>query len=145
MTTIPATLYHGTKTSFDRFSMSDCGSRKGTGYPLGFLGLYFTECPLLASKFCKNKWSSSRSKYKIGSYVIPVKLSAKNVKVMSPIQWIRYSGSPRHELVELRKNLIDEDYDCIKVEASDVHCPDELYVPQYIALKSEIIEFKLKA
>ena len=143
MTGVPSTLYHGTSTSFSEFSISECGSKNGTGYPLGFLGIYFTECPVLASKFCKNKWSSSRSKYKKGSHVIPVNLVADSIKVMNPIEWIRYSGSPKEELISLRKDLISQGYDCIRVESSAVHCVDELYVAQYIALKPEIIKYKI--
>lgn len=76
---------------------------------------------------------------------MPVELAASRVKTMGAIEWIRYSGSPKDEIIALRVELVNQGYDCIKIESSDVHCIEELYVPQYIALKPEIIKFKLAA
>jgi hypothetical protein len=84
-------LYHGTTKVFDTFDLAFCG--KGTKMPLGHIGIYFTPCAELASKFCKNKWSSNRSTYRKGSNVISVKLIGVKALTVTAWEWNGHSGS----------------------------------------------------
>ena len=137
------TMYHGTTKYIERFDLSFCGT--GTKMPLGHLGLYFTECPELASKFCKNKWNSNRSKYRKNSVVYPVKIMPRKPVYWSALQFIQYSGHQPEALKSIREQLLLEGHDCIVVKASNDHCQDELYVPQIIVLDDSIINFSLAA
>ncbi len=137
------TMFHGTSHDFEVFSLDQCGT--GTKMPLGYLGIYFTPCPLLASKFCKNKWNSKRSKYRKGSRVIPVSLAASKIKYWNAIQFIQHSGSSPESLIRVREELTEQGFDCIVVKASEKYCLDELYEPQVIVLNPNIINFKLAA
>lgn len=135
-------LFHGTSSEINTFNFEQLGSKKGTGFPLGHLGIYLTPCPSLASMFCKYKWTSPHSKYKSGSNVIPVTVTPKKTKYMSAFEWIATSASTR-ETINLRNTLISHGYDTVVVESSDFVCCNELYVPQVIVLNPDIIQFKL--
>lgn len=137
---LTSTLYHGTSSDFLEFSIEHCGSKKGVGFPLGYLGIYFTPCPKLASMFCKNKWNSPRSTFKKGARVIPVVVASSKVKVIHPMEWLPYSGSTPEEIISMRNKLLSEGYDCIIIESSEKYCADELYEPQVVVLKPEIIK-----
>jgi hypothetical protein len=135
-------LYHGTTKSFNKFDLKYCG--KGTKMPLGFLGVYFTPCAELASKFCKNKWSSNRSKYRAGSNVIPVKLRDAKPFTMTALEWIGKSGNSADTLSKLRESYINNGFNCLVIKSSDIHCRNELYEPQVIVLDPSIIEFNIQ-
>lgn len=132
-------LFHGTNKSFDSFELKFCG--KATGAPLGFLGVYLTPSPQVASWFCRGKWDNHKSRYRKGANIVPVYVEAKSIVVINAHEWVFLSGAKKGDVIDKRLALIEAGVDAVVIRENDFL--DELIVPQVAVLKPELIHFDL--
>ena len=136
-------FYHGTNKDFLDFDMRY--ATRGTKASLGLLGFFFTPNAELASDFCRNDWTSKRSRYKKGANIKPVHLNITNPYIIEPLEIIQISNGLYGGIEIFKEGLIRDGYDGVIIN-DDKNSKDfikklnEFNFEQYVAFYLEQIQ-----